>query len=143
MVASSREATISVTGLVTQLDCKLPSNFAGDPHDAYAKQRLTAWFWNRGVLGYADRVKLWNVDPFAGSSTFQKPFPQRRFHWLVTKPSESVCPTSVAVHVPEPEKKLPVKLRLIVSSRTEVVIREAKVRMQGPSVRWFLSSLTT
>ena len=51
-----------------------------------------------------------------------------------TEPSESVRPTSVAVHVPKPEKKLPVKLRLIVSARTEVVIREAKVRMQGPSV---------
>jgi hypothetical protein len=40
-------------------------------------------------------------------------------------------------------KKLPEKLRLVVSARTEVVIREAKVRMQGPNVRWFLSSLTT
>jgi len=51
-----------------------------------------------------------------------------------------VRPTSVAVNVPEPEKKFPVKLRLSVSARTEVVIREAKVRVQGPNVPWFLSS---
>jgi len=51
-----------------------------------------------------------------------------------------VCPTSVAVNVPEPEKKIPQKLKPNVSARAEVDTREAKVKMQGPSVLYFISS---
>jgi hypothetical protein len=100
MAASSREATISVTELVTQLDCKLPSNCVGDSHDSYAKQCKAAWFWNTRALGYADRVKLRNVESLRRFINIPKiDYFDTSFPSAGEKetPSESMCPTSAAV----------------------------------------------